>query len=404
MNVFIAGCGMGSPTLLTMEAHAALRHCDVIIGSPRILDSLSTKYQGRIISEAIPDAIAQLIRSHPEWKNVCIAMSGDVGFYSGAKLLMELLADHAPVLLQGISTPQYFASRLRRPWQDFRLVSGHGKECDVLAEVLNHREVLFLTGGGETAESIVAELVQSGLEDAVVSVGEMLSSPAERITVATAAELRDRQFSSPNVVLVDNPKTFSRDVRSPGIPDEEFIRGDVPMTKREVRVQILSQLGLKEDAVVYDIGAGTGSVAVEAALLARRGRVFAFESNSDACSLIEANRIKFGTYNIRVVPGLAPDAFHQLPPPDAAFIGGSRGHMKNIIEALLGKNPTVKIVVSAVTLETLAEALDLFKQFALSGVTVSQIAISHTKEVGTYHMLQALNPVFVLAGGGRDAK
>lgn len=404
MNVFIAGCGMGSPTLLTMEAHAALRHCDVIIGSARILESLSAKYEGRKITEAIPTAIAELVRSHPEWKSVCIALSGDVGFYSGAKTLLELLEDHAPVLLQGISTPQYFASRLRRTWQDFRLVSGHGKECDVLAEVLNHPQVLFLTGGGATAESIIGELMQAGLDDAVVSVGEMLSSPDERITVAPAIDLCEQRFSSPNVVLVDTVKTFTRDVRSPGIPDEEFVRGDVPMTKREVRIQILSQLYLREDAVVYDIGAGTGSVAVEAALVARRGQVFAVESNPAASSLIDANKIKFGTYNIRVVPGSAPDAFQQLPAPDAAFIGGSKGQMKNIIEALLQKNPTVRIVVSAITLETLAEAQDLFKQFALSGVTISQIAASHAKETGAYHMLQALNPVFILAGGGGDAK
>ncbi len=404
MNITIVGCGMGSPTLLTMEAHAALRHSNVIIGSARILALLPEKYEARKITEAIPDAIADLVRSHPEWNNVCIAMSGDVGFYSGAKSLLDQLADYAPVLLQGISTPQYFAARLRRPWQDFHMVSGHGKQCDILAEILNHPQVFFLTGNEVTAESIIDELIQCGLSDAVVSVGEMLSSPEERITVATAAELRGISFSSPNVVIVDNAKTFTRVVRSPGIPDDEFIRGDVPMTKREVRLQILSQLNLRKDAIVYDIGAGTGSVAIESALLARRGRVFAIEANPDACSLIETNKTKFGAYNISVVPGLAPDALAQLPAPDAAFIGGSKGEMKKIISELLQKNPAVRIVISAVTLETLTEALDLCKSFALSGLEVGQIAASRANTNGDYTFLQALSPVFILAGGGLDAK
>lgn len=402
MNISLVGMGMGQLSGLTGEARAALSRAEAIIGAERLVRALaeSGEISAAIFAEALPAGIAEIVSAHPEWSDIAVALSGDVGFYSGARQLVDLLSNHEVELFCGISSPQYFAAKLRRPWQDVRLVSAHGKHCDILAEVLNHPEVLFLTGGAMGAAEIVAELCAAGLHDATVSVGENLSSPAERVTTGTAGELAGRAFASLAVVLVRNGRTFARRERSTGIPDGDFIRGGTPMTKREVRAAALSLLAPAEDSVLYDIGSGTGSVAVEMALVARRGRVFAIEQDEEALSLTRRNREAFGAYNMTVVPGSAPDAFAPLPPPDAAFIGGSRGSLQSILASLREKNPRMRIVINAVTLETLSGAVEAMRAGALDNVEVCQISATRTVKRGAYHMLDAQNPVFLISGGG----
>lgn len=400
MKITLVGMGMGNGCTTTLEARAALADATVVIGSERLFTALGDECSAECIPLAVPDKIAAAVAEHPEWERVCVVLSGDVGFYSGAKRLLVLLAEHNPGIICGISTPQYFAARLRRPWQDLRLVSAHGVSCDVLAEVLNHPAVLFLVGGTATPAGIARELCDAGLDDAIVTVAENLGAKDEEIHRATAGLMEDKAFASLSVVLVENKKTFTRDMVGGGIEDDAFVRGDAPMTKREVRAAALGLLHMRADSVLYDIGAGTGSVAVEMALAARRGRVFAVETDADACRLIDVNREAFGTYNIRTVCGIAPDALVPLPPPDAAFIGGSKNRLDGIIDSLLAKNPAVRVVISAITLETLSAALDAMHSRNLRDVEVCQIAANRAVARGSYHMLTAMNPVFLISGGG----
>lgn len=395
MKITLVGMGMGTPASLTGDALAALRKAEIIIGADRLIAALPDGVQARTIACPLPDAIADLIDSHSEWRDVCVVVSGDVGFYSAATKLTQRFSRHDPLLLPGISTPQAFAARLRRPWQDFRLVSAHGAQVDILAEALNHPAVLFLTGGAITPATIAAELTRADLGDAALTIAENLGSPDEAIRTGTAEAMQSEIFAPLSTVLVENAKTFTRPPAPPGIEDDAFIRGDTPMTKREIRVQALSLLRLEPDATVYDIGAGTGSVAVEAALQARRGRVYAIEREADACALIRQNRAAFGAYNMEVVSGSAPDALPNLPAPDAAFIGGSGGGMREIVDALLRRNPRVRIVASAITVETLAAAVA-----AIPNAEVCQIAASRTALCGGLHMFAAMNPVFLISGGG----
>jgi precorrin-6Y C5,15-methyltransferase (decarboxylating) len=274
MKITLVGAGMGSPRALTREAEDALRAADAVIAAPRLLAALQSDAEK--FAEALPGKAAALIAAHPHWRAAAVLLSGDPGFHSGAKKLLELLrgGGHEITVLPGISTPQYFAAKLRRPWQSFRLVSAHGAPCDVLAEVLNHPETFFLTDGATTPRAIAQTLCAAGLGAARLAVGENLSSPSERIATGTAETLRDADFAQPAVVLVDNDKTFTRAPGASGIPDADFIRGAVPMTKREVRAVALALLALRPEDIAYDIGAGTGSVAVEMSLAARRGPRF----------------------------------------------------------------------------------------------------------------------------------
>lgn len=403
MKIHLVGMGMGNPDGLSLHAKRVVDEADVVLGAARLLQALSPKRDVTYMAMDRSDAIADAIAAHPEWQNVCVVLSGDVGFYSAATRLRKLLAAYAPESICGIASPQYLAARLRRPWQDFKLVSGHGRSCDVLAEVLNHPAVFFLTGGEVTPMTICRQLVEAGLGAATVTVGENLGAPEERMVSGSAGELDGNTFAALSVVLVENKQTFKREVRGPGIPDTAFIRSNIPMTKRELRVNILARLAIKTNDVLYDVGAGTGSVSVEMALLARRGRVYAVECSDEACDLIRQNKERFGTYNLQVVQGMAPEALADLPVPNAAFIGGSRGNLRGIVECLLAKNPHVHLVISAVTLETLHEATETLHALDVRNLDITQIAVTHTQAVGGLNMLRAQNPVFLISGGGERA-
>ena len=187
--------------------------------------------------------------------------------------------------------------------------------------------------------------------------------------------------------------------RPGGIPDEAFCRGEVPMTKQELRAVILAKLAPGPEDTVWDVGAGTGSVSVELALAARRGQAWAVDAREEACALIEENRRRFGAWNLRLVRGRAPEALSPLPAPDAVFIGGSGGQLEGIVDAALAKNPEVRFCVSAIALETLSAALAVFAARGLDA-EVTQIAVSRARPGTRLHLLLANNPVFLVTACG----
>lgn len=186
--------------------------------------------------------------------------------------------------------------------------------------------------------------------------------------------------------------------------DEWFIRGDVPMTKSEVRAVSLSKLELDRDSVLLDIGAGTGSVSVEAALCHPVKQVYAFEKKDEAAMLFKKNREKAGLSRDRVVltEGTAPEAFPEHFPerPTHAFIGGSSGNMEAIFERLLHVNGEIRVVVNVIALETVAEVLRLLKERGVDGEIV-QLQVAKAKTAGGYHLMQGQNPVYIIAFGGK---
>lgn len=187
--------------------------------------------------------------------------------------------------------------------------------------------------------------------------------------------------------------------------DEAFIRGAIPMTKSEVRAVSVSRLELKPEDILYDVGAGTGSVSVEAALLIPRGRVYAFEQKEEGCSLIQANAQRHGVKNITVVQGKAPDTWEGLPAPDCIFIGGSGGKMKEVLERAFAMNPAVRVVVNVIALESLHQIMEYCRTKEVEP-EVSCIQVSRACVRGRYHMMEGQNPVYVISFGGlqKEAK
>ena len=180
------------------------------------------------------------------------------------------------------------------------------------------------------------------------------------------------------------------------INDEEFIRDKVPMTKEEVRSLSIIKLGLKEDSIFYDIGAGTGSISIEAALNVPEGKVFSIEKKEEAVELINKNKKKFKVDNLYVVSGKAPQVLMNLDLPTNAFIGGSSGNLKEIIEILIYKNPKIKIVINAITLETLSEVLECIKKFPLINVDITQITVAKSRQVAGLNMMTGQNPIYII--------
>ena len=199
-------------------------------------------------------------------------------------------------------------------------------------------------------------------------------------------------------MMVENPQASH--VLTPGIPDEAFTRGKVPMTKEEIRILSVAKLRLKENAVVYDVGAGTGSVAAEIARLCTDGTVYAIEKNPEGIRLIRENARNMGLSNLTAVEGTAPAAFEGLPAPGFAFIGGSSGNMQQIIESLREKNPDVRIVINTIALESIAEVTALLEKMEIRDADIVQVSAARSRTLGRYHMMTGLNPVYIISFGG----
>ena len=278
-------------------------------------------------------------------KDAALVYSGDTGFYSGAAQLLPMLRAFGIScrVLPGLSSVQLLAAAVGRSWQEWKLVSAHGCACDPVAECLaaGGKPVFFLTGGAETPASLCGRLAAAGLGDAHVLVGEELGRAKEKILFGTAQEFAQKQFASLSVLLVEHLPQPPR--RVPGFPDEAFHRGEVPMTKQEVRAAALAKLAVQPGDTLWDVGAGTGSVSVELALAAPRGHVYAVECDPEACGLIRQNRETFHACNLTLVEGRAPAALADLPAPDAVFIGGTKGGMEAVVDTVLARNPNARI-------------------------------------------------------------
>lgn len=398
-HVTLLGIGMGSKETLTVEGQKAVEDADLIIGAKRIADAVALSGQD-VFYEYRSAEIAKYIKTHPEYEKVVIALSGDVGFYSGAKGLLEVL-DENPEVICGISSVVYFMSKIGLSWDDAKIVSAHGRDCNLLSMIRTNQKVFAILGTSDGVALLAQKLTAYGMGNVRIYIGENLSYESEKILERPAEELADYRGDALSVICVWNPEARRSPVTH-GLPDDVFTRGKAPMTKTEVRTVSLTKLCLEEDSVCYDIGAGTGSVSVEMALRAAQGSVYSIEKKEDALELLEENKKKFVLDHMYIIPGTAPDAMKDLPAPTHAFIGGSSGNMKEIIELLLKKNPEVRMVINCITLETVGETLDCIKEMKADHLAwkweteVVQLGVARSKEIGRYHMMMGENPIYII--------
>ncbi len=452
-KVDIIGIGMGNPETLTLGALNIIKSSNRLIGAERMVNSMAKLCENpdlRIAYAIKSSDILKLIKECEDDSKIVVLMSGDTGFYSGSKNLISLIdreenisyqltagissmqylaakvgiswddakcvslhgRKNNPVslidreenisyqLTAGISSMQYLAAKVGISWDDAKCVSLHGRKNNPVSCVLKYEKVFFLLDKTMTVSKVCKEFTEAGFGELKVYAGENLSYPDEKINVGMASEFAEKSFEPLSVMFVIGNRQRKDEIVTPGISDEEFLRGKVPMTKEEIRALSISKLKLKEDDIVYDLGAGTGSVTIEIAKQTKGGIVYAFEKNEEAVCLIGENVKKFNVKNIKIIPGEASSNMGEIEKPDKAFIGGSGGKLEEMLSSLLRVNPEIRVVINAITLETLAKATEILKEYAFKNIEIMQVNISKNKKLGRYNMLDSQNPIFIISADG----
>lgn len=397
-RVSLVGIGLGDRKSMTEEAVNICRKAEILMGASRMLETAA--YLGQPTLQTYrPEEILQYLEEHPECERAAIVLSGDPGFYSGAGKILEFLEQEDWIeteVVPGISSVSGLCARLHCSWSDAAILSLHGRSGNLIASVSQNPRTIVLGSGEESVRQISEKLVEYGYGGLMVAAASRLSYPSERVEWKPAEEYLEYEGDGPVILCIENPEGSDRRPGF-GIPDSEFARGKVPMTKEEVRIICLSKLRICPDSIVYDVGAGTGSISVEAARLAVRGKVFGIEKKKAALELIRENRRRWKTDNLEMVTGTAPGAFSELPSPDCVFLGGTGGKMKEILETVIQKNPSVRVVLSAITLETITEAMECLKTFPHTDEEILQVSVNKAKEAGQYHMMTGQNPVYIIS-------
>ena len=349
-----------------------------------------------------PEKIADYLDAHPEVQVICGAMSGDTGFYSAAEKLgavLERRGNYTVEVIPGISSVGYFFAKIRRPWDHAKLFSMHGQAANFALELKRSGSAFILGGGADFYETICGQLIDLGMQETKLFAGENLTLKDEQIFEATPESLTDRK--APSLAVLYAEWTGPRRPLSHGISDEAFTRGNVPMTKMEVRTVSVAKLELTENSVLYDVGAGTGSVSVECAGLSDSVKVYAIEKNPEAVELLHENCKKFALTNVKIIAGTAPEALEDLPAPTHVFIGGSSGKMEEVIALCLKKNPETRFVVNLITPESLAAVLEAAKTLPVTEPDLVTLTAARSKKVGSSHLMMGQNPVWIVTFEGK---
>lgn len=398
MKVYIVGAGPGAEDMLTAEARRIISSAGLVVTTQRLFESLGHLNKNTVcrqwseLAECIQDAGRQ-------YADAAILVSGDSGFFSASKLLRERLQGMEIEIVGGISSLQYLCSKCGISYEDAKCISLHGRDRPITPFVSYNPKVFALTGGDIRAQDALAELYAAGLGQVRAIAGENLSAPDERIVKGTVEGLQQESFGNLACILLLNDNFTDAHA---ALRDSDFIRNapgerTIPMTKQAVRTLALAALGIRPGDTVADIGAGTGSASIEMARKACEGMVYSIEKNEAAFSLLRKNRERLGAFNIVPVSGIAPVALDGLPVFHKAFVGGSSGNLDKIVPALAKRNPAVKIAVTAITLETLQEAVAVFSESGF-GFEVSCINVARSARLGPYTSMQAENPVYIICG------
>lgn len=399
MRIYLIGIGMGNPESLTIEAGKAIRDADVLIGAARMTEPF--KEGKKVYHDYKAEEIVKVLQVQENTSKIAILMSGDVGFYSGAKKLIKAIENASFykesefTVLPGISSVVSFCAKLHMSWDDVKLISVHGREANLVGYVRRFPKVFALMYGREQLSDFVERLQEYDMGYVKIHVGQKLSYPDESVFTIIPDEIGDIPNIDPlYVVLIENDKACDDSLY--GISDDEFIRTKIPMTKSDVRTLSIAKLRLKPDSVLFDIGAGTGSISIEASRKLIDGRVYAIERKTEAIELINKNIRKFAADNVSPVEGKAPLVLKKLPVPTHAFIGGSGGNMEKIIDFLLEENPDIRIVINATALNTIGEVSEIIRKREWEA-DITSVSIAKSREIGGYQMMAAQNPVYIIA-------
>ncbi|HQS89369.1 precorrin-6y C5,15-methyltransferase (decarboxylating) subunit CbiE [Polaromonas sp.] len=410
---------------LSQSALTHLKAAQLVIGGARTLQLLAAHIAPDAQQRDLTGALSQV----PEWiraaqaagQRVVVLATGDPLCHGIAAYLASRLCIEAIEVLPNVSTLQLACARLGLPWQEMKFSSVHSKDAGdwvagsdpghglyaLLRDIRQHDRLAVLTSPDNTPDRIARMLVTEGLaDDFEMAVAERLCQPEERVvsglSIAAAASI---PFADPNVVLL-----WRTTLRAPqvlfGLPDASFEQRHPEkglITKNEVRAVSLARMQLRADSVVWDIGAGSGSVGLEAARLCRQGHVYAIEKNADDSAIVQRNRMAMGISNHTLVHGKAPEGLAAWADPDAVFIGGSGGELAELIVLALQRlKPQGWLVMNFVTLENLGTAVETLKTLGAAW-DVLQLQASRSKPILHMNRMAAENPVWIVCAHAAGA-
>ena len=398
-SITICGIGPGNPNLILPAVYASVERSEVVVGGKRHLELFDCRGKEVVEITGRQEELVVLMQKHRH-RTITILVSGDTGFHS----LMRTFKAHFPEIsvsvIPGISSYQYFFAKQQLTYEDAFISSVHGQSINFIQKVKNYPKVFLLTDENNSWKYIANLLSSNELGECVMHVGNNLSYSTETIITAKASELIDAEHAFKLCsVIIENPNhSATLEPVSFGISDAAFLRGKVPMTKEEVRVVALSKLHLHSSDHLLDVGAGTGSVSIEGALLLTCGWVTAIERKPEAVALIKANVQQFGVQNITIKEGFAPEQLIGCKGVTKVFIGGSGGELPAILDWVAHNTaPKTEVVITAVTLNTLELARGYFTASAFEQPEIVQVAITRIERVGQYDMMQSNTPVWIIS-------
>ena len=413
-RITLVGMGPGDPGLVCARARQAISCAGILYGSPRMLQTAAqilgeAELAGKTLRNIYRrDAIVSEFSREPDSSAAAVLYSGSLSLSSGASSWKRDPVKRIP----GISSADYFLDYLGLDRTEVCIFSAHGRQADALPAVLGNRRLLLLPGDRDSFRQLLLNL-QNADPQIRLTLASSLSYPEERIKAGTLSDFLQESLPPLSLALFENDHPRMQDTGF-DIPDEEFVRDiqedgtrnprPTPMTKQEVRDLALSLLHLSADSVLYDIGAGTGSVSVAASRILSRGTIVAVERNPDALSVLYRNLDRFGVRNTVVLAGtapqcLAPDSADAgLPVPTHALIGGSGGNLAGIVRMLLERSPQIRVAITAVSGETIQEILQLAGQLETEGrftVSMRDLSVTRYRKAGRVHIRTAQNPVLI---------
>lgn len=394
MKVIVAGAGPGSLSDLTGRALDAIGSADIVLTSDRLAQPLK-QLNENVLVLGVMDTVRYINDRADTDLSICVCASGDTGFYSIASTIAGKINPAIDLqFISGIGSLSYFAAKVKSGYEHMKLVSLHGKDKSIIPYVCYNEKVFTLTGGSVRAHDVIRDLIDAGLGNVTLYIGEKLSMKEERIVSGSPSDLSTMEFEDLTVMIIENIDYVNQ---YQTLKDGDFVRGKSPMTKEAVRNLSVSALEIKPTDTVIDIGAGTGSVTCAMALKASESMVYALEKEDYAIELVKENMEKTGIRNICIKQATAPDGLAAFPAADKVFIGGSTGNLKEIMEAILSVNEKAVFVVTAVTLETISQSLDVMKELGLE-MDITCANISTAQKLGRYNLMKAENPVYIIKG------
>lgn len=397
-KVKIVGIGMGSREFLTPYALKSLEDAQEVFLTDTLGKRIEIEFKNTV-EVTLGEITDKIINS--KHQNIAVPVSGDVNFFSLSKTLKAKLENCENIELEfvnGLSSMQYFAAKLQKNYDDIKLISAHGRKLNIVAAASYNKKLFALTGGENNVSLICKKLENAGLGDVEVHIGENLGLKTEKIYSGRAKDFTSTEISSLAVMFIENER-YTDPNRM--FCDSDFERAKVPMTKEEIRWLSVNKLQIAPSDVVYDIGAGTGSVTLEMAKKANESTVYAVEQKQEAVELINKNIRNLGCYNIELMQAKAPEMMDSWEAPDKVFIGGSSGNLGDILMCIINKAKVAekpfKLVINTITIETLAEAESVLKKLEFEDIEYFNISSAKSQKMGAYNLMIAANPVYIIS-------